>query len=170
MTRQPDTPEIDRLRDRLHLLFRLLDVTFKQVESANDLGFGHFSKVFNGSRDFRLEHLLFFCQATGLHPAEFFHWVYPRLPTVPSEAARKLYALQDELIGASRPALPASPAGPVQLSPAQLQRLSEGARREILQLLEGGNPAPGPEAWSDDEDDETALPQPPLPSKASRRA
>jgi hypothetical protein len=136
MTRQPDTQEIARLRERLHLLFRLLDVTFKDVETSADLGLGQFSKVFSGSRDFRLEHIFFFCQSTGLDPAEFFHWVYPRLPMVTSEAARKLQRLQDELTGLeSAGTTPTASDFPLFVTHGQFQGFSESTRKELAQAL-----------------------------------
>ena len=90
--RQPEFPEIGRLRELLRLMFRVLDVAFRDVEGPLQLGYGYYSKVFGGLRDFRFEHVLQFCQISGLHPAEFFHWAYPRLPEKRSEAWEKLVA------------------------------------------------------------------------------
>lgn len=137
MTRKPDTPEIDRLRELLLLLFRIQGLSFKDVEKQVDLGYGHFSKVFTGLRDFRLEHILHFCEATGLAPAEFFHWAYPRLPRKPSAAAQKIYQMQEALLGRfeDTEGLEEELQLPRTLTEKHLARMSEPTRREVLRIL-----------------------------------
>lgn len=138
MSRQPEFPEIGRLRELLRLMFRVLDVAFRDVEGPLELGYGYYSKVFGGLRDFRFEHVLQFCQVSGLHPAEFFHWAYPRLPGERSAAWNRLVEAQKAFSGEYENG-GASGLGanfPVHLSAPEFLKLSEGARREVLKLVE----------------------------------
>jgi hypothetical protein len=138
MTRKPETQEIDRLRELLLLLFRIQGLSFKDVEKTVDLGYGHYSKVFTGLRDFRLEHILHFCEATGLSPAEFFHWAYPRLPRKPSAAAQKIYQMQEALLGRfeDTDGLQVEDLNlPRTLTEKHLAQMSEPTRREVLRIL-----------------------------------
>jgi hypothetical protein len=135
--RQPEFPEIGRLREILRLMFRVLDVAFREVEGPLKLGYGYYSKVFGGLRDFRFEHVLQFCQITGLHPAEFFHWAYPRLPQKRSDAWNRLIEAQkafsgDYEDGTSTPVAPF----PVRLTEEEFEKLSNEAQHEILRLVE----------------------------------
>jgi len=138
MTRRPDNQEIERLKSLLLLLFRIEGLTFKDVEKKLGLGLGHFSKMFSSLRDFRLEHILHFCEATGLLPAEFFHWAYPRLPRKPTEAAQKIYQMQEALLGRFDDYEGTSPDDvelPRTLTERHLARMSEPTRREVLRIL-----------------------------------
>jgi hypothetical protein len=138
MSRQPEFPEIGRLRELLRLMFRVLDVAFRDVEGPLELGYGYYSKVFGGLRDFRFEHVLQFCQVSGLHPAEFFHWAYPRLPPERSAAWNKLIEAQKAFSGEYENGGAARLGAnfPIHLSAPELLKLSEGARQEVLKLIE----------------------------------
>lgn len=135
--RQPEFPEIGRLREILRLMFRVLDMAFRDIEGPLKLGYGYYSKVFGGMRDFRFEHVLQFCQISGLHPAEFFHWAYPRLPQKRSEAWHKLVEAQKAFSGAydDGASVPAAPF-PVRLTEEEFQKLSDEAQQEILRLVQ----------------------------------
>jgi hypothetical protein len=138
MSRQPEFPEIGRLRELLRLMFRVLDVAFRDVEGPLELGYGYYSKVFGGQRDFRFEHVLQFCEVSGLQPAEFFHWAYPRLPPARSEPWNKLVEAQRAFSGEyeNNGAAGLGANFPVHLSAPEFLKLSEGARREVLKLVE----------------------------------
>jgi hypothetical protein len=141
MEQSPATqlPEIERLRGLLNLMFSVLGISFREAEKKLGLGFGHFSKAFQGSRDFRLEHIYEFCDVSGLHPAEFFHRAYASLPEERSEASRKL-AWASGLLGGSTggdpTALEESPFLTLRVTRSRFQGLGEEVRKALLELIE----------------------------------
>lgn len=132
-------PEIERLRELLSIMFSIVGLSFREAEKKLGLGFGHFSKAFQGSRDFRLEHIYEFCEVTGLHPAEFFRRAYASLPEVPSETDRRLARAIGALAGSAGgdpTARGQSPFLTLRVSRSRFQGLSEETRKELLDLIE----------------------------------
>lgn len=138
MVRETDQhPEILRMRNLLHVMFRLLNYSYREVEQKLNLGLGHYSKMFGGSRDFRLEHIYEFCQMSGLHPAEFFHRIYPQVPGKRSDADRKVAEAQSALSGSAGEAAaePENPFLVLKVDRKRYQNLSAETQRVLADLI-----------------------------------
>jgi transcriptional regulator with XRE-family HTH domain len=81
--------EVKRLLSVLRTAMKVLDVTNREIEKKLGQSYGYLSRLFAGTIDLKVEHILDICQAIGLRPAEFFHLAYPRVGT-PTESARRL--------------------------------------------------------------------------------
>jgi hypothetical protein len=129
------TEEIHRLRELTRACFSVLGLSFREAEVRLGLGLGQFSRAFSGTRNFRLEHIYQLCQATGLHPAEFFRRAYPVLPGEPSETERKLARVFGLLGGGGAEPVERGPFLTLRASRGRFRALSEPARQELLHLL-----------------------------------
>lgn len=94
MSRHTNLAEIERLKTMLVTIFRNLGMTHREVEEPIRAPNGYWSKVMSGERDFRLEHVLEFCEATGMEPAEFFLMAYVAYAERPLTAAARRYLVQ----------------------------------------------------------------------------
>jgi len=94
MTRHANQPEIDRLKSMLVTIFRNLGLTHRDVEEPISAPNGYWSKVMSGERDFRLEHVLELCVATGMEPSEFFLMAYVAYADRPLSSAARRYLVQ----------------------------------------------------------------------------
>lgn len=139
------TEEVHRLRELTRTCFSVLGLSFREVEIRIGLGLGQFSRAFGGTRNFRLEHIYQLCQATGLHPAEFFRRAYPVLPDEPSETERKLARAFGLLGGGLEPDRGSWLT--LRASRSRFRALSEPVRQELLHLLV--EEALGEEDWTD---------------------
>lgn len=129
--------DITWVRTNLKTVLRLLDVTNREVETRMGWCNGYLSRVFAGTLELRLDHILAILEVAGLHPAEFFQLTWPA-PAEPSPAGRQLFALLRRF----QPAIP--PPGP---AAAELQQaVLEGLRDELAalfrQALAQSSPAP----------------------------
>ncbi len=70
----------------------MLGKTNREIEQKLGVSYGYLSRLFGGTLDLKVEHVLDITAAMGLHPAEFFHLLYPQAPARSSEAATKLRA------------------------------------------------------------------------------
>lgn len=132
-------PETARLLRQLRLLFRVYDKTFADIETAAGLPPGSFSGAFDDPRELRVEHVVAFCEAVGLTPAEFFESVYFPMPSEASPAMLKLLEVQT-LIGdrAARAWRHRPPTGcPFIIRDRDWLRLSAACRSELLEVLAG---------------------------------
>jgi len=94
MTRKANQPEVDRLKSMLVTIFRNLGLTHRDVEEPIGAPNGYWSKVMSGERDFRLEHVLELCEATGMEAAEFFLMAYVAYADRPLSDAARRYLVQ----------------------------------------------------------------------------
>jgi transcriptional regulator with XRE-family HTH domain len=123
--------EIKRLLSVLRTAMKILDITNREVEKKLGLSYGYLSRLFAGTIELKIEHILDICQAIGLRPAEFFHLAYPRVQVPGTPAAAKL---RDVLQG-FQPAQPeAEPEAPVPpgMSHEEIERMMLVSLRKLL--------------------------------------
>jgi transcriptional regulator with XRE-family HTH domain len=124
--------EIQRLMTVLRTAMRILGVTNREVEKKLGVSIGYLSRLFHGSVELKMEHILLIAREIGLHPAEFFHLAYPQPPARPSEAADKLRAALEGF----RPAAPAPVAGEApRPSQDEIERMMMASLRKLLAEL-----------------------------------
>lgn len=87
--------EIQRLIQMLRVAMRILDVSNRDVEKQLGLSYGYLSRLFAGSIELKVEHILQILEVIGLTPAEFFQLAYPRRTTPPSEAVTRMRTILD---------------------------------------------------------------------------
>ena len=89
--------EIQRLLYVLRVAMRMLDVSNREIEKKLGLSYGYLSRLFSGSIELKVEHILQILEVLGLTPAEFFQLAYPRRNTPPSESASRLRSILEGL-------------------------------------------------------------------------
>jgi transcriptional regulator with XRE-family HTH domain len=102
--------EIKRLLQVLRTTMRLLDVSNRDVEKKLGLSYGYLSRLFAGTIELKVEHILSVLEVIGLTPAEFFHLAYPRPAGQASDAAIRMRSIMQgfQPIPDDRPASPSS--------------------------------------------------------------
>lgn len=126
--------EVERLVNVLRTATKLLGITNREIEKKLGLSYGYLSRLFGGTIELRVEHIVRITKAIGIRPAEFFHLAYPRLPVPASPAAVKLQGLlqgyqpspSDAPAPASQPAVP---------SKEELEKLIMSSLRKLLAEL-----------------------------------
>jgi len=122
-------PETQRLVSLLKVCLKILGVTNREVARRMGMSPSYVSKLFSGSSELRLDHLIRVCRAADLEPSEFFALAYPRQPAGVSPASIKLRELLQNLQPPSPP--PSRPAD--SLSAEQIQEML----RETLEKMLG---------------------------------
>lgn len=125
--------EVTRILNLLRTAMRLLGLSNREVERRMGLSPSYLSRLFGGTIELKMEHVLAIAKAIGLHPAEFFHLAYPHRPEVPTEAAVALRSVLEEL-KPSAPAPSADPAAPDPSSRDLEVRIQESLRHVFLEL------------------------------------
>jgi hypothetical protein len=120
--------EVKRLLNVLRTAMKVLDITNREVEKKLGQSYGYLSRLFAGTIDLKMEHVLDICEAIGLRPAEFFHLAYPRVPAPATEAARRL---RDVLQG-FQPAAAEAVAG---ISAGEVDRMMMESLRRLLSQM-----------------------------------
>jgi transcriptional regulator with XRE-family HTH domain len=83
-------PETQRLINLLKVALRILGVTNREVARRMGISPSYISKLFSGTSEMRLEHVIRVLRAIDLEPVEFFSLAYPRHPATSSPAATQL--------------------------------------------------------------------------------
>jgi transcriptional regulator with XRE-family HTH domain len=86
-------PETVRLIDLLKVCLRILGISHREVARRLEMSPSYVSKLFSGSSEMRLDHLIRICEAVKLDPSEFFALAYPVPEKKSSAAAARLRAL-----------------------------------------------------------------------------
>jgi transcriptional regulator with XRE-family HTH domain len=124
--------EVERLVNVLRTATKLLGITNREIEKKLGLSYGYLSRLFGGTIELRVEHIVRITKAIGVRPAEFFHLAYPRLPVPASPAALKLQGLLQGYQPTS-PAEPPPPAAqPAVPSKEELEKLIMSSLRKLL--------------------------------------
>lgn len=120
--------EIQRLLQVLRVAMRILDVSNRDIEKKLGLSYGYLSRLFSGSIELKVEHILLILDVLGLTPAEFFQLAYPRKPSPPSEAAARMRTILDGFSPIRPEERP--PAG--ELSPDELEKTVSKVLQKLL--------------------------------------
>lgn len=92
-----DKDEVDRLMNVLRTAIRLLGLTNREIERRLELTPSYLSRLFGGSIELKVEHVLAIARAIGLTSAEFFELAYPRRAHPPSDSFRAIRTLLREM-------------------------------------------------------------------------
>lgn len=120
--------EIQRLLHMLRVAMRILDVSNRDVEKKLGLSYGYLSRLFSGSIELKVEHILEILQVLGLTPTEFFQLAYPRKTVPPSESATRIRAILEGFGSLSPEERP--PSGEV--SSDELERMVSKVLQKLL--------------------------------------
>jgi transcriptional regulator with XRE-family HTH domain len=93
MVQEEIQAEIQRLLYVLRVAMRMLDVSNREVEKRLGLSYGYLSRLFSGSIELKVEHILLILDVLGLTPSEFFQLAYPRQNAPLSESAERLHSI-----------------------------------------------------------------------------
>jgi transcriptional regulator with XRE-family HTH domain len=119
-------PETERLVNLLKLCLRILGITNREVARRLEISPSYISKLFSGSSELRLDHVIRVCKAAGLEPAEFFSLAYPRQPYSASPAATRLRELLQTIQITAPPPKP---------EPPSEQQIEEALRKTLEKML-----------------------------------
>jgi transcriptional regulator with XRE-family HTH domain len=133
MPDNPEQEEVDRLLLVIRTAIRLLGLTNREVERRLGLTPSYLGRLFSGTIELKVEHVLAVSRALGLAPAEFFELAYPRRPDPPSDASKAIRKLLRDM---QPPELEARPA--TGISEEELQRRIQDSVRQALRDLAGG--------------------------------
>jgi transcriptional regulator with XRE-family HTH domain len=101
--------EVERLLTVFRTAMRILGITNRDVEKKLGVSPSYLSRLFSGTIELKVEHVMELVAAIGLEPAEFFHLAYPRLPEPGSDSAQRLRQTLRDLQPASPEARPGAP-------------------------------------------------------------
>ncbi len=83
-----DAAEVARIRELLRTVVRVAGVSNREMERQLGQSPGYLSRLFAGTIEIKLRHVLEILRLVKVEPAEFFHLVYPR-PGVSSATGRR---------------------------------------------------------------------------------
>ena len=112
-------PGVQRVLDTLKTAMRLLGITNREVETRMTWSHGYLSRIFSGTIELRVEHVLWIVEIIGIDPAEFFDLAFAVRPQPPTPRAAELY----DLLRTYQPA------------PVQPTTLKGHSERELVDLL-----------------------------------
>ncbi|HYX25756.1 MAG TPA: helix-turn-helix domain-containing protein [Thermoanaerobaculia bacterium] len=118
----------------LRTAIRLLGLTNREIERRLGMTPSYLGRIFGGSIELKVEHVLAISRAMGLEPAEFFELAYPRRPDPPTEAAKTIRKLLRDMQPPEPEARPAS----MVISDEELQQKIQESVRQALRDLAGG--------------------------------
>jgi transcriptional regulator with XRE-family HTH domain len=125
-------PETVRLIDLLKVCLKILGISHREIARRLEMSPSYVSKLFSGSSEMRLDHLIRICEAVKLDPAEFFALAYP-LPVRKSSAAA---ARLGEILRSLPPASP-----PAKREEEDAERMEEMLRSVLTKMLSRGTGA-----------------------------
>jgi transcriptional regulator with XRE-family HTH domain len=93
MARKPRTidPEIARVLQRIKIAIQSLGYSMRDIEKRLRVSDGYLSRVFLGTIELKLEHILGIAKALGMAPEELMAFVYPKQREPMSPAAYELW-------------------------------------------------------------------------------
>jgi len=133
MTDNPEQEEVDRLLLVLRTAIRLLGLTNREIERRLGMTPSYLGRLFGGTIELKVEHVLAIARALGLAPAEFFELAYPRRPDPPSASSKTIHKLLRDM----QPIEP-EPRPAHAISEEELQRKIQDSVRQALRELAGG--------------------------------
>jgi len=127
-----DREEVERLMNVLRTSIRLLGLTNREIERRLGLTPSYVSRLFAGTIELKVEHVVSIIRAIGLQPWEFFELAYPRRSEPTSEAFHTIRGLLRDM---QPPAEPARAAG---LTEEEIDRRIQESVRQALRELGAG--------------------------------
>jgi transcriptional regulator with XRE-family HTH domain len=121
-----------RLINLLKICLRILGISHREVARRLEMSPSYVSKLFSGSSEMRLDHVIRICEAVKLDPAEFFALAYPMPEKKGSAAAAQLW----EVMRSVPP-----PAPPPKARDEEAERLEAVMRSMLAKMLSQGNGA-----------------------------
>ena len=125
-------PETDRLVNLLKVSLKILGITNREVARRLGMSPSYVSKLFSGSSEMRLDHVIRICEAVKLEPAEFFALAYPVPQKKGSAAAAQLWEVMRSV---------PAPAPPPKQQDEEAERLEAALRSMLAKMLSQGNGA-----------------------------
>jgi transcriptional regulator with XRE-family HTH domain len=133
MPDKPEKEELDRLLLVLRTVIRLVGLSLGEIGRRLDMAPPHLSRLFRGSIELKVEHVLAISRALGLSPAEFFELAYPRRPDPPSESSKAIHKLLRNMLPIEREGWPSAA-----IAEEALQgKIQESVRRALQDLIGG---------------------------------
>jgi len=127
--RMSDKDEVDRLMNVLRTSIRLLGLTNREIERRLGLTPSYVSRLFAGTIELKVEHVVSIVRAIGLQPWEFFELAYPRRSEPVSESFRTIRTLLRDM----QP--PAEPAATPAFTEEEIdRRIQESVRKALLEM------------------------------------
>ncbi|HEX3555683.1 MAG TPA: helix-turn-helix transcriptional regulator [Thermoanaerobaculia bacterium] len=83
--------DVKHVLDTLKSAIRLLGFSVRDIEKKLGYSFGYLSRVFAGTIELKMEHILDIANALDMMPEELLAFVYPNLQDPPSESAVELW-------------------------------------------------------------------------------
>src|SRR6185503_15572367 len=93
-------PEVQQVLKTLKTAIRVLGYTVRDLEKQLGYSYGYMSRVFSGTIELKVEHVIEIAGAIGMSTDELWAFIYPVLKDPPSPAAYEIY----KRIGARAPA------------------------------------------------------------------
>jgi transcriptional regulator with XRE-family HTH domain len=129
-----DKAEVDRLLNVLRTSIRLLGLTNREIERRLGLTPSYISRIFSGTIELKMEHVLAIARAIGLAPWEFFELAYPRRSDPPSESFQAIRTLLRDMQPPPEP--PARQAAGLTAEEIE-QKIQESVRKALRELKAG---------------------------------
>ncbi|HEX9941819.1 MAG TPA: helix-turn-helix transcriptional regulator [Thermoanaerobaculia bacterium] len=122
-------PEIARVLERLKIAIRSLGYSFRDVEKRLRVSDGYLSRVFLGSIELKMEHIIGIARALEMAPEELVAFVYPKAKEPMSPTTHELW----RRVGGSPPGgLPGTPKPTEGVTAEDVER---AARRALSDLF-----------------------------------
>jgi len=131
MPENPEGEEVVRLLHLLGMTIRVLGLPIRKVERRVGVSPGYLERIFQGSAEAKMEHVLAISRAVGLTPGEFFKLAYPRRPGPPSQSAQAIHSLLGGMLPIEPKSRPAAGISEEDLS-WKIQQLVQQSLRDVL--------------------------------------
>jgi len=132
--RMSDKEEVNRLLNVLRTSIRLLGLTNREIARRLGLTPSYVSRIFSGTIELKVEHVLAITRAMGLEPWEFFELAYPRRSASPSESFQSIRTLLRDMQPPPEPLAQQD----VGLTAEEIDRkIQESVRRALRELKVG---------------------------------
>jgi transcriptional regulator with XRE-family HTH domain len=126
-----DKDEVDRLMNVLRTSIRLLGLSNREIERRLGLTPSYVSRLFAGTIELKVEHVVAIVRAIGLQPWEFFELAYPKRSGPISESFQTIRTLLRDM-------QPPAEAAPDPVLTEEIDRRIQEAVREALREMGAG--------------------------------